>query len=301
MKAVLLAVVVLVASGTAVARADDEPARPVLSVKSTPSGLSVQAQAVPLDEVLREVARVTGVSVFFEASLDPRATRRPTTLALRDAKVEDVLRRVLRDINFVVAYGPDRLEEVRIFGSGTGTGPFNRLAMAPATGGGRSRIGPPPRSVPPGPRLQDDDAAEPDAPTLEKAALSHPDPLERASALSRLSDVADETKTREVALRVLDRDQSPEVLREALNLLETQDQLPREQLMRFAAGSRPAESRVQALDMLADSGTNDAAFRGLVTTLSKDSNAEVRQRALEILEDLEGDSDDQAGASGTPR
>lgn len=289
MKAVVLALTLFLASGAAALGAEDEPPRPPLRVLSGPSGISVQAQAVPLDEVLRELSRVTGVAVYFEAGLDTRVTRRPTSLALQDAKVEEAFRRVLRDVNFIVGYGPDRVEEVRVFGGGSGTGPFNRLAALPPSMARRPRVGPPRLQ---GPLASQDagDEAELDAPALEQAALTHPDPEERASALSRLSEL-DEGRTREVALAILDRDQNVQVLREALNLLEMQDQLPRERLMRFVAAPRPAEARIQALDMLADSGTNDAAFRRLVSTLAKDQNDEVRQRALEILEDLEGESE----------
>jgi hypothetical protein len=270
----------LLAAGPAVQAAGDEVAPPAVRVSVAPSGVSVSARAAPLEDVLRELSRVTGVAVYFEEALDSRITRRPTTLALRDIPVEDAFRRVLRDTNFIVGYGADRLDQVRVFGQGSG--PFNRLAVPPGRPAGGA--GQPPPAVAAG-----RDATAADVPALESAALTHPDPEQRLSALTRLSDVADESRTREVALAVLDRDQHSDVLREALTIIEMQEQLPRDRLMRFAASGRPAELRIQVLDILADSGTNDAAFRQLVTVLARDQDEEVRQRALEILEDLEGD------------
>jgi hypothetical protein len=283
MKAALRALVLVLVAGAVPASAQDEiRARPIARVLSGPSGVSVTAEAVPLDDLLREVSRVTGIAVFFESSLPSSVVRRPTSVAVRDAPLEAVLKRVLRDINFIVSYGPERADAVRIFGQGGGPGPFTRLGVGSAAG-----RRPDSSADAQAQRSEEDSDSADDIPTLERAALTHPDPAQRASAMQRLSEIGEEGRARNVALAALDRDQDTEVLREALNLLETHDSLPRESLMRFASGSRPAELRLQALDMLADSGTTDAAFRSLVTALARDPSEEVRQRAQELLEDLD--------------
>jgi hypothetical protein len=253
------------------------PSVPKAEVTAGRSGVSITAKDVPLEDLLRELSRVTGLSVYFEAGLDPRITRRPTTIAVTNTPLEEVLRRLLRDTSFIAGSGAaDRVDEVKILASGAG--PFTRLEAPASAPGSRGRV---PAGRP---------AATPDGEntaTLEAAALTHPDPAERASALARLGEVSDEGRAREVAMAALDREQHPDVLREALNILELQDELPRERLMRFVTASYPSESRVQALDLLADSGTNDAAFRRLVTALTRDQSESVRERAREILEDLD--------------
>jgi hypothetical protein len=275
---------VVLASGGAWA-ADPPPERPAIQVKTArPGTVSITASEVALEDLLREVSRVTGLAVYFETGMDSRVTRRPTSITVRDAPLDDVLRRLLRDTSYVVGYGADRIDEVKIFASGAG--PFTRLAVA---SGGPGHGSPSPRGRP---SPSASPAAPVDAAGLETAALNHPDPAERAAALSRLGEMSDEARAREVALSALDREQHPDVLREALNVLEMQDELPRERLMRFIEASHPPQSRMQALDLLADSGTNDAAFRRLVTSLTRDQNEEVRQRAREILEDLDVDEDE---------
>jgi hypothetical protein len=272
---------VLLTAGSAWA-AGSEPATPGPAAKVTvtrPGAVTITAAEVPLEDLLREMSRVTGLAVYFESGMDDRVTRRPTTITVKNAPLDDVLRRLLRDTSYIVGYGgADRIDEVRIFASGTG--PFTRLAVPPGgSGHGAQRS----RAAAPRPPA--------DAASLETAALTHPDPAERAAALSRLAELSDEGKVREVALAALDREQHPDVLREALNALEMQDELPRERLMRFVEAAYPAESRIQALDLLADSGTNDAAFRRLVTALTRDQNEELRERAKEILEDLDVDEE----------
>ena len=252
------------------------PPVPKAQVAAGRSGVSITAKDVPLEDLLRELSRVTGLAVYFEAGLDPGITRRPTTITVTSAPLEEVLRRLLRDTSFIAGSGgADRVDEVKILASGVG--PFTRLEAPPSAPGSRGR-GP---VVDPSPTDGERTA------TLAAAALTHPDPAERASALARLSEVSDEGRAREVAMATLDREQHPDVLREALNILELQDELPRERLMRFVTASYPSESRMQALDLLADSGTNDAAFRRLVTALTRDQSEAVRQRAREILEDLD--------------
>jgi hypothetical protein len=284
---VIAALLLLLTAGTAPALAQDEeppagvqsaPRRP-LRVTLSPKGLSVTAQDVPLDAVLREVSRVSGVAVYLEAGLDPTTTRTPTSAALKDLPIEEVLKRLLRDKNFVFGYRADRIDQVRIFG--TGSGPFNRLASnvgSPAAGGRRAGV--------PG-RAVRGDGPEADAAALESAALTHPDPAERARALSRLSDTGEDERARDAALSVLDRDQDPEVLREALAVLESSDSVPVDRVMRFASSAQQPDLRLQALELLTEHGGNSAAVRRFVQGLTRDGNAEIRERAQEILEELD--------------
>jgi hypothetical protein len=275
--AVLVGLALLV---VAPAHAEDPGPEPAaaraLRVTASRTGVSVTAREAPLEDLLRELSRATGVAVYFETNLDRRITRQPVTVSYRNTSVESVLRHILKGTSFVFGYGPDRLDEVRVFASGAG--PYNRLAPATA---GRARGGSPGAGT----------DEEQEIAKLEKAALSDTDPGERASALARLGMLTDEARARSVALSVLDREQDLEVLREALNILELQDEVPRERLMTFVNGARPAEVRLQALDLLADTRSGDAAFRRLVSGLTRDRDAEVRERARELLEELDDDQE----------
>jgi HEAT repeat protein len=149
---------------------------------------------------------------------------------------------------------------------------------SPAAGG--RRVGVPGRAA-------RGDGPEADATALEAAALTHPDPAERARALSRLSDTGEDERARDAALSVLDRDQDPEVLREALAVLESSDSVPVDRVMRFASSAQQPDLRLQALELLTEHGGNSAAVRRFVQGLTRDGNAEIRERAQEILEELD--------------
>jgi hypothetical protein len=261
-----------------------------LRVTQGPRGLSVVARATPFSDLLREISRVTGIAVYLEAALDPAAVRAPVDVTFTDVPVDEALKRVLRNKSFVVGYRGNRIDQVKIFD--IGTGPFNRLTPLPDRGTAarlRSRF-PDPAAAAAGP-------ADPDLATLETTALSHSDPAERLRAVSELTGVDDEARAAEVALAVLERDPDPDVLEEALNVLEFQDTVPVDRVLRFASsGDRPARLRLQALEMLGNQGVTDPAFRRVVQTLVTHQDEEVRERAQQILEDL-----DDAAAEARPR
>lgn len=265
---------------------DEEPER-TLKVRQTSDGLSVEARRVPFGELLQAISRATGIRVYLEAGLDAEALAAPQDVTFKDLPIEEALKRVLRSRNFVVGYRSDRVDEVRIF-HGAGVGPFTPLPAGRAQARRRAPVRP----------VTSSSSSEPtaaDIARLEETALSHADPEERSRALSELSDVADEAKTRETALAVLERDPHPEVLEEALNILESQEDVPADRVLRFASSDRPSKLRVQALEMLKDqeAATPDQ-IRQAAQALARDPDEEVRERALQILEDLEEEQEPSA-------
>jgi hypothetical protein len=251
-----------------------------LSVSYHDSRLSVMAQSVPLREILRELGRATGMQVKLEAGMDQALLGAATTVTIAPAPVDEALRRLLRNVNFIVvspASGPD---ELRIYRDGKG--PYTRLSSRPPT------IVPP--AAPPLARARATPLSAAEMAQLRNSALWNTDPGERSRALSRLSAFTDSSFARETALTALERERDSMVIDTAMALLRLQESVPIAPILRFAsAGDRPGELRAQALELANEHGREDPTLRRVLRILANDRDEDVRDTAQRILQDIESD------------
>jgi hypothetical protein len=134
------AVVALILAVSAFAIADDEQF--VLSKDGT--HVKVAVREVLRSEILR---RLLGDRANIEWN-DPALGRQPVT-GVFNGSVADVVRQVLRDTNFLIAYsGKDTVTRVIVFGTSGQTGATDAAASGAATGR-RVRIPPPSTPLPP--------------------------------------------------------------------------------------------------------------------------------------------------------
>lgn len=250
-----------------------------LSVSYSDSRLSVMAQSVPLREILRELGRATGMQVKLEAGMDQAVLGATTTVTIAHAAVDEALRRLLRNVNFIIvspASGPD---ELRIYRDGKG--PYTRLSSRPATIQPAAAPLARARATPPS-------AAE--IAQLQNTALWNTDPGERSRALSRLSAFTDSSFARETALTALERERDSMVIDTAMALLRLQESVPIAPILQFAsAGDRPGELRAQALELANEHGREDPTLRRALRILANDRDEDVRDTARRILQDIESD------------
>jgi hypothetical protein len=101
-------------------------------------------------------------------------------------------------------------------------------------------------------------------------------------------DGMDEEGALRTALDVLARERDPEVLETALGGLMGLESVPVEPLLEFAERQRNPDLSIQALELLSEHGRSDPRVSDLLTKLARESkNAEVREAAQDLLEDLQ--------------
>jgi hypothetical protein len=185
--------------------------------------------------------------------------------------------------NFILVYSPAGLIEARVYMEGRGE--FRRLPVkakqTPQRPKGAQTADRPSGGA-------EDDPAH--LARLRGAAIGHPDPAERSTALEKLAESDDEKLALETALEVLDRERNPEVLESALDILLGQESVPLEPILKLAAADREPDVRIRALELLGEHGKRDRRVLELLRNLDKnDKHDEVRESARSLLRDLEGD------------
>ena len=237
---------------------------PHLTLTLQAARLSVTARAVPLQQILAEFSRLSGIQIHLEAALETQVAQEPTTAIFEALTIEEGLRRLLQNNNFIFVYSPVGLAEVRVYSEGKGG--FRR----PLPGGGEN------------------DPVH--LSWLRGEALNNPDPAERSMAIEKLAGSGDQKLALETALGVLERERSPEVLKSALDLLLDQESVPLEPLLTLAASDREPATRLQALTLLSKHGARDTRVSEFLRTLAKsDTNEVVQKTAESLMQDLESD------------
>jgi hypothetical protein len=273
-KRALLLVLLLACGPSWADEADEESFE--LSVTLNADRLSVRARAVPLLDILDEIGRVSGVRVYVEPAVELQMVAELTSTALENVTVEEGLRRVLQNKNFMLGYSASGLTQVRIYREGR----RDLGRAAPASRAGRKSAIQPPAGVP-------NDPAS--IVRLKNEALGGSDPGARATAFSHLAG-ADQKVAMETALMILDRDRDPQVLGIALEMVLAQESPPLEPLFKFVATGRDPGLRAQALEVLSSRGQRDPRIRKLLTTLATtEANPELRETAKSLLEDLDSE------------
>jgi len=241
--------------------------------------LSVNAEEVPLKDIVAEIGRATSIKISGEAKLDPQVVNQAQTIRFHELKVEEAFRRLLPDhTNFVVVHSSDGIE-VDIHAPGQGGQPASQGARTV----GQAQAAP---SAPQAaPSRQMDVRGDPT--TLRDTALSDPDPRRRAQAMSQLSRAPDKEIAGETAASVLDRDREPVVLRSALDALGAQTPVPIDPLIRFAGNSSQVpELRVHAIELLRDNALSNGQVQALLrVAAARDRSEAVQAAAKRILDD----------------
>lgn len=123
---------------------------------------------------------------------------------------------------------------------------------------------------------------------LERKALSDPNPEERIEALDELTEEKNRKGAARVLIQVLQSDREVEVRRTALEGLEEIEALSLEVLSQTALNDSEASLRVRAIELMGDRDEKGKQTIDLLKRISQiDQNREVRQAAIELLEEIE--------------
>ena len=112
-----LALLVFAAGGAPPIQAVDVPN---LDVRSSGGRLSVHVQAVPLQQILTQISRVSGVRIRLDAAVAPWRGRALITIDFDAISLDDGLRLLLREENLILLYSGSALEEARVYGPADG-------------------------------------------------------------------------------------------------------------------------------------------------------------------------------------
>ena len=123
---------------------------------------------------------------------------------------------------------------------------------------------------------------------LERKALSDPNPEERIEALDELTEEKNRKGAARVLIQVLQSDKDAEVRRAALEGLEEIEAISLEVLSQTALNDPEASLRVRAIELMGDRDEKGKQTIDLLKRIAKsDKNGEVREAALELLEEIE--------------
>ncbi len=123
---------------------------------------------------------------------------------------------------------------------------------------------------------------------LERKALSDPNPEERIEALDELTEEKNRKGAARVLIQVLQSDREVEVRRAALEGLEEIEAISLEVLSQTALNDPEASLRVRAVELMGDRDEKGKQTIDLLKRIAKsDKNREVRETALELLEEIE--------------
>jgi hypothetical protein len=109
--------------GAAFQPVQSRAAERMLSVVSSPAGLTIEAHDVGVDEVLREIGKQAGFAV-----LAKEATHPTVNISIKDATPEEVLQQILRGENYALVYRNAKGESAR------GSGGINKVLLLSPSG-----------------------------------------------------------------------------------------------------------------------------------------------------------------------
>ena len=253
--AIAIGAALLLASAAIGQDETEEPRR--LQVTGVKDRLSVQATDVPFGDLLLEVGRVAAVTVVLDNALPADEAARPVSIAFEGVTADEAFRRLLRGYHAVFRYtaGDPALQSLTVYGP-----------VIPA----RSGLARPPRT------------------REERSATPGSNLAQQSQALRRLADRNDEA-ARDAAVEILARATQPELIEDALEVLDSLESVPAEPLLAFARGQRPAALRGQALKVLVRHFPKDPRVAALVRASTRDADADVREIASALLELVSAD------------
>jgi hypothetical protein len=236
--------------------------------------LTVKVQQMPLEQVLKEVAQQSGIRLRIQGSL-----AEPVSVVFEDLPLDDGLKRLLKDRNFVLMYtrgpagaAPQQLTEVLVFS----TAPASTLARRPEPESARG----PARAGATGGQQQGGWSA------LISKGLQDGDPAVRKEVIEQLGALGDKRAV-EPLIRALG-DENAEVRTSATSALEDiRDERAIEPLGRALLTDTDEVVRAQAAQALAYIG-GEHALAALEAAL-QDKSTEVRERVVEALISIGGE------------
>jgi hypothetical protein len=267
-----------------------EAAAAGLTVEVAEGTLSVTAQSAPLSEVLLAIGEQARARVRIESVLAASLGTQRVTGAFTRVPMEEGLRRLLRGRNFLLGYGPDGVDEIRVFVDGTSG--FSDLVAAPSAAAPASKA-----ALIEAQRRAEAEAERPyqrppDDPVRlaqwRKTAMTSDDPDARVAALEELQQIRDHRFLVATLTEVMTRERDPDVVNRLLDVAEDHVLLMGASLRTFAASDHTVASRVRVLEMLGEHDGADPRTRTLLRALSThDGSARVRETAQQVLRDLE--------------
>src|SRR5262245_22930153 len=292
MSALLLAAVFLLSGAMVTEVQAGEPTVTLVEGK-----LSLEAQDVPLSEVLIKIGEAAKARVLIESILASEVAKDRVSMSFTQLPIDDALRRLLRGRNFILSYGATGVDEIRVYVDGK-TG-FREVTTSKPGPAAMPRPGPGP-AAPPSAGASDDAAT---AARLRRTALSSPDAAARVEAFEELADVDDDKLVVDTVVQALARERDSKVLEALIEVVQQKrDLIPPEALRAFVTSDRDGAARAQALEVLADRVGPDAATRSLLRTLARnDSSRAVREAAQDLLEGMEDEPPPRQPAAGPRR
>jgi hypothetical protein len=254
--------------------AADPATEPRLSVTLRSGVLSVETRAAPLVQVLLEVGRVGGVRVYIDKGVEASLQHDSVTATFDGVTVEEGLRRMLRGKNCILVYARTGLVEARVYSDDV-----RRSALL--TPPREDALSPAPKTLSTG---GDADTVPGDPAHLAVDAVSGGSAEVRIHALEEISAINDDAFVRSTMVAVLSRDDDPQVLATALEVLGQLENPPVEPVLDLLKRAHDVGARIVALDYLAVHGAAAPQVRAAIQRVVRsDRSGDVRSNARSVL------------------
>jgi hypothetical protein len=228
-------------------------------IRFTSGYLTIQVEDAPLDELLDEIARQSGLVVKRYVALDQRVSDRFEQLPLDRA-----LRRILRNRSFVLEYTAEQPTTLWIVPEGGEAATVQRTTMKPL-----------------GNHMPRRDSAAGDNTEVQGTSDGERSPDREEAALALGESLADDAVTR-LSLALIDDD--PDVRSAAVSSLTEIGSGEAVQALAAALGDPDPRIREEAVDSLAEIGGENAIT--LLQLALADEEPTVREAAREALEQV---------------
>lgn len=263
--------------------------------------LSVKIEGIALRELLREIARQSGLTVMVSGPLEERVT-----IEFQQLLLDKGLRRILRRQNFVVEYAVPRHDEppstharpktLWVVAKGTPSHRMQHLVVETRRAGATDEVDPVDiRKWQAASKSEDvidsvnaiealGDSEHPDAVLSLRSALTDEDEEVREAAIAALTEIGGEAAAN--ALSIALRDDDVALREDAVAALGIIGGEAAAQALSIALYDGDVSIREDALAVLAEIG-GEAAVRLLAQALA-DENEAIREAAAKVLTGLEG-------------
>jgi hypothetical protein len=253
-----------------------------LTVEVAAGTLSVHAVDAPLADVLAAIGQRARARILIESVLQDQVGKERITASFAGLAMDEGLRRLLKNQNFILGFGATGVDEIRVYIDGrTGfrdlTAREREPAKLSATPSRRNReaAAPPP-----------EDRAK--LAELRHVTLTSRDPTARLEALQELGETEDTGYLLESVIEALGRERDAKVLEGLIDIVRDRGPIPAGPLRTLVTSDRDGAARAQALELLAEHAGGDQSTRTLLQTLSRNDPSEhVRDTARTLLDDLQ--------------
>jgi hypothetical protein len=249
-----LTVCVLISS-----RPDPAEGQPSVAITFAHGTLSLRASGTSVAEVIEQIRRNVDVSILVDPSVEAELERETCAVDISNVSLDEGLRRILGKRHLVVLYTPGGVAEVHVYRGAGAAGGAHTLSRSDrpardALRAAKQRVPLPVQEVQPdmarkARREADARARREGGWTLDSSKPASDD----AASVAEAAQALDQPANRAAHVRAL------EALLDASNA-------PLDSVLRFAASTRDAELRGQALEVLATHGQGNARVLDLLRT-----------------------------------